>query len=42
MHVLVQLGLFFLLLFGGLGLLLAGVGIMRWGAGQEAKGRRGE
>lgn len=33
MHVLVDFGLFLALLFGGLGLLLAGLGIMYWGRG---------
>ena len=31
MHNLVAVGLFLLLLFGGLGLLLAGLGIYEWG-----------
>ncbi|MBR9843264.1 MAG: hypothetical protein GYB25_08895 [Rhodobacteraceae bacterium] len=36
-HVLVQLGLFLALVFIGLGVLLAGLGIMKWGNGQEKK-----
>lgn len=42
MQALVDLGYFFLLLFGGLGLLLVGVGIMKWGTGQEEKGKKGQ
>lgn len=38
-QVLVQLGLFLALLFGGIGLLLAGLGIMKWGNGQEEKAK---
>ena len=39
MDELVRLVLFCLLFFGGLGLLLAFLGIMRWGAGQDAGGK---
>ena len=37
LHVLVQLGMFLFLLFSGVGVLLAGLGIMKWGNGQEHK-----
>lgn len=37
--VLVQLGIFLALLFGGIGLLMAGMGIMKWGNGQEEKAK---
>ncbi len=42
LQVLVQLGLFLALLFGGIGLLLAGLGIMKWGNGQEEKAKNGK
>ncbi|MDV4143416.1 MULTISPECIES: hypothetical protein [Shimia] len=37
LHVLVQLGLFFLLTFAGIGVLLVGLGVMKWGNGQELR-----
>ncbi|WP_319824769.1 hypothetical protein [Thalassovita sp.] len=42
LQVLVQLGLFLALLFGGIGVLLAGLGLMKWGNGQELKGQAAE
>ena len=37
MHNLVAVGLFLLLLFGGLGLPLAGLGVYYWGKGRSKK-----
>lgn len=37
MHNLVAVGLFLLLLFGGLGLLLAGLGVYNWGKRENKK-----
>jgi len=37
MHNLVAVGLFLLLLFGGLGVLLAGLGIYNWGKREGKK-----
>lgn len=37
MHNLVAVGLFLLLLFGGLGILLAGLGVYNWGKSTDKK-----
>ena len=37
MHNLVAAGIFFVLLFAGLGILLAGLGIFYWGKGRGEK-----
>ncbi|SEQ02632.1 hypothetical protein [Thalassovita taeanensis] len=42
LHILVQLGIFLALVFGGIGVMLAGLGLMKWGNGQESKGKAAE
>jgi hypothetical protein len=39
MHNLVTVGVFLILLFGGLGLLLAGLGVYYWGKGRNRNKR---
>jgi len=37
MHNMVAIGIFFVLLFAGIGIMLAGLGVYYWGKGNEKK-----